>query len=126
MSSETTTPGQTSSGSDGSARLMGKPLPFDLGELVWLAGTQSYLIIPPTTPDYNNPAWRDIWYAAQQPVQIVGIKLSGEKIWYEFPGGGNDDGSRMYRTRDEAVRRASSQNDQAHGTAGGGNQPQTH
>lgn len=91
------------------ARLL-DTLDFDLGEYVWLAGTQSYLITPPTPPDYATQAWRSIWHPSQQAVQIIGVKLSCGKVWYEFPGGGNDDGSRMYRTQKEAKNRADQQN----------------
>lgn len=101
---------QSRSSQAGSARLL-DTLPFDLGEYVWLAGTQSYLIKPTTPTDYSTDAWRSIWHPSQQAVQIVGIKLSCGKVWYEFPGGGNDDGSGMYRTQVEAVKRAAQQND---------------
>lgn len=87
-------------------------LAFDLGEFVWLAGTQSYMIVPTTKTDYITQAWRDIWHTSQKAVQIVGIKLSYDKIWYVFPGGGNDDGSGMFRTLAEAQARVTAHNAQ--------------
>lgn len=83
---------------------------FGLGEEIWLAGQQSYLISAPGAVDYSKPDWRETWYTTTQPIKITGLKLSFGKIYYEFPGGGNDDGSRMYRTRLEAETRAAAEN----------------
>ena len=83
---------------------------FDLGEHVWLAGRQSYLIRPTAPTDFSNEAWRDVWHVSRQAFPVVGIKLVLGKVWYEFPGGGNDDGGRMYRTRAEAEQRVEKEN----------------
>lgn len=74
-------------------------LKFDVGEHVWIAGPWSYLTGP--IPVGAVPNWGDLWFVSNQ-VKIVGIRLIDDKLYYVFPGGGDDSGSRMFRSKDEA------------------------
>lgn len=89
------------------------PLKFQMGEKVWLASTPSYLITPEGATDYGNAKWRCIWHVSKEPIEVVGVKLGNGKLFYVFPGDGNDDGSRMFRSREEAVELVQAKNETA-------------
>lgn len=91
------------------------PLQYWIGESVWLAGPVSYLVRPSERINYSDPCWRDVWYVSQGPVPIVGVRLSLERLWYLFPGGGNNDGRSMFRDRIEALRAAERHNETLEG-----------
>lgn len=101
-----------------------KDLEFDLGEFVYLVSGLSYITAPKIRG--NPDAARKIANGkviVSDAIQIIGVHLgldlkSGaytDKIWYDFPGGGNCDGSNMFRTIEEAQAYADQENGEAKG-----------
>jgi len=86
-------------------------LKFDLGEVVYVVDTYNIITAPKGEPTPITLAdIRSERVFISPPIQIVGLKIRHrfdcsiytDRIWYDFEGGGTDDGSKMFKTLEEA------------------------